>query len=415
MMDYYLKTYIQNLEQHLTDPNMSDKDDYPASRMKLYNDFVSAVGYTPNEYIRRRRLSIALSLITTSDISMTEISHACGYSSQQAFCREIKSILGITAKEYKKGNMQYFFPQYDGAAVLPVSVIQHTIPETVELIYLSTCLKNIETHAVELFLKNNPAYTGCLFGRNGKQHSTHFSYIIFVDHEYIERINTEGFIVSSVHESYSITAAGTSTTNHEEKISYSWDYLYNKWLLGSMYMYAGLDKDDFRYQYFEEYLYKNGSTVPYRLKLYLPVIKRDDYSKLLLTNYKANFLVCREQGWNAEKKASEKIIRFICENYPYAMTSPTELLRIRNGVFCTCGVRISEQLSINSESFVSFSIDSLCVVYEQNGLGDPEDAGHIVNQWMHENHIKKSAEPFEIFTVTDDRTDMKIVCPVNPV
>lgn len=350
MTDCYLKTYIQSLEQHLTDPDISDRDDYPASRMKLYNDFVSAVGYTPNEYIRRRRLSIALSLITASKKSMTEISHICGYSSQQSFCREIKAILGITASEYKKGNMQYFFPQYDGAAVLPVSVIQHTIPKTVELIYLSTRLSDIETHAVELFLQKNPAYTGCLFGRNGKQQGTHFSYRLFVDHEYIDRINTDGFIVSSVHESFSVTAAVTSTVNHEEHISDTWDYLYNKWLPGSMYRYAGAHNEDFELQYYEEYLYKNRSTVPYRLKLYLPVIRRDDYSKLLLTQYHANFLVCREHGRNAEKTASEKIIRYISEYFPYAMTSPTELLRIRNGEFCTCGVRISEQLNINSEA-----------------------------------------------------------------
>ncbi|MBQ4573818.1 MAG: helix-turn-helix transcriptional regulator [Clostridia bacterium] len=76
--------------------------------MKLYNDFVSAVGYTPNEYIRRRRLSIALSLITASEKSMTEISHICGYSSQQSFCREIKAILGITASEYKKRQYAVF-------------------------------------------------------------------------------------------------------------------------------------------------------------------------------------------------------------------------------------------------------------------------------------------------------------------
>ena len=75
--------------------------------------------------------------------------------------------LVLLRQNIKKGNMQYFFPQYDGAAVLPVSVIQHTIPKTVELIYLSTRLSDIETHAVELFLQKNPAYTGCLFGRNG--------------------------------------------------------------------------------------------------------------------------------------------------------------------------------------------------------------------------------------------------------
>jgi len=53
----------------------------PPSGMQIYRSFMEAVGYTPAEYLKRRRLSVALARIRLSEWSNAEIAYACGYSS----------------------------------------------------------------------------------------------------------------------------------------------------------------------------------------------------------------------------------------------------------------------------------------------------------------------------------------------
>src|SRR5450756_63068 len=72
------------------------------STMQLQRDFYNVTGYSVGEYMRRLRLSNALCLIKSSDSILADIAYSCGYSSQQALCREIKAILGTTATEYKE-------------------------------------------------------------------------------------------------------------------------------------------------------------------------------------------------------------------------------------------------------------------------------------------------------------------------
>ena len=53
------------------------------SRSQLYREFYNTAGHTMGEYIRRRRLSNALALIKTSQLSLTDIAYQCGFSSHE--------------------------------------------------------------------------------------------------------------------------------------------------------------------------------------------------------------------------------------------------------------------------------------------------------------------------------------------
>ena len=71
--------HMQNLF-HFIENNMSENlEAYTLSNVgfvstrKLYYDFYSASGHSVNEYIRKRRLSNALSLIKVSDMGFEEI------------------------------------------------------------------------------------------------------------------------------------------------------------------------------------------------------------------------------------------------------------------------------------------------------------------------------------------------------
>ena len=67
--------------------------------------------------------------------------------------------------------------------------------------------------------------------------------------------------------------------------------------------------------YFEEYIFHNGK--PRKLKLYLPVKKRKADQHITITSVpETAFVIARERGHNAERKASEKVMSFLQEHHP---------------------------------------------------------------------------------------------------
>ena len=80
------------------------------STMQLQRDFYNVTGYSVGEYIRRLRLSNALCLIKNSDSSLADVAYSCGYSSQQALCREIKRFSAQLPHIIKTVMTIIFFP-----------------------------------------------------------------------------------------------------------------------------------------------------------------------------------------------------------------------------------------------------------------------------------------------------------------
>lgn len=54
------------------------------------------------DYVNNIRIKNAVSLISDTNMSLTEIAHACGYSNQSYFCRQFQKIIGCSASKYKK-------------------------------------------------------------------------------------------------------------------------------------------------------------------------------------------------------------------------------------------------------------------------------------------------------------------------
>lgn len=105
------------------------------STMQLLRDFYNVTGYSVNEYMRRLRLSNALCLIKSTDRTLADIAYSCSYSSQQALCREIKTILGTTTTEYKEGSDYYFLSALTDDIPFQIEVSRVTVPTTVCLRY----------------------------------------------------------------------------------------------------------------------------------------------------------------------------------------------------------------------------------------------------------------------------------------
>lgn len=245
------------------------------SHAQLYRDFYNLTGHTVKEYVRKRRLSNALALIKTSDFDFSDIAYQCGYSSHQALCRAVGKTLGITPSDYRRGNTYYFFPPFCGNPVQSVTISVETIPRTLRMKFFHSSLNRIETTAVHAFLRACPNYNGRIFGRNGRQEGNQFCYELYLTDfrsEY-ETLKSCGFKrakdIPSVNSVFAVSTVG----NDERKINAAWDYLFAEWLQNSMFEYA----DE---PYFEEYLLKNGR--PARLKLYLPIRKRGEDTRISL-------------------------------------------------------------------------------------------------------------------------------------
>ena len=63
--------------------------------------FKKEIGITFITYVNRLRISKAIKLLK-EDMSMVEISFACGFTNQSHFCRVFKTVTGLSPREYKK-------------------------------------------------------------------------------------------------------------------------------------------------------------------------------------------------------------------------------------------------------------------------------------------------------------------------
>lgn len=79
------------------------------SRSNYYRMFFALTGYPVKEYIRRRRISSAVSHIRETDASILDIALKFGYESNEAFSRAFKRITGYTPSAFRNGNLNYSF------------------------------------------------------------------------------------------------------------------------------------------------------------------------------------------------------------------------------------------------------------------------------------------------------------------
>lgn len=73
------------------------------SEIHFMNFFKKAVGLPCMEYIIQLRLKVAADLLTTTDLSISEIAFNCGFNNLSNFNRKFKSFYQQTPSEYRKG------------------------------------------------------------------------------------------------------------------------------------------------------------------------------------------------------------------------------------------------------------------------------------------------------------------------
>ena len=72
------------------------------SKSHLCHKFKAVMGITVMEYIFKTRIAAAQALLISGELSVSEISDRCGFSSISYFCQKFKAETGLTANEYKR-------------------------------------------------------------------------------------------------------------------------------------------------------------------------------------------------------------------------------------------------------------------------------------------------------------------------
>ena len=94
-------SYIQN---NLTfDLSLEKTADYAGfSPIHFHNLFKASTGKTLREYVEEQRIKKAVNMLLSTDKTLTEIAHECGFSSQSYFSYAFKRRMKTTPREYVK-------------------------------------------------------------------------------------------------------------------------------------------------------------------------------------------------------------------------------------------------------------------------------------------------------------------------
>ena len=96
-----LDRYIdENMDQTITVDDILSLSN--VSRTRLYELSETYLGCGLAEYIRKRRIDYAKTLLETTGMSVNDIAYATGFSDYTHFSRVFKKQCGISAREYKK-------------------------------------------------------------------------------------------------------------------------------------------------------------------------------------------------------------------------------------------------------------------------------------------------------------------------
>jgi AraC family transcriptional regulator len=94
---------LEYIEDHLADDfSVSDLSQAAGgSATEVTSRFRAATGYSPWQFVLRQRIERAKNLLTSTQLTMTEIALACGFSSSQHFATVFKKQVGTTPSVFR--------------------------------------------------------------------------------------------------------------------------------------------------------------------------------------------------------------------------------------------------------------------------------------------------------------------------
>lgn len=410
----YLLIVIEYIENNLGNKINTDhlaKLSY-VSCMQLYRDFYAYTGHSVKEYVRKRRLSEALSLIKTTNKAPVDIAYEYGYSSQQALCKCVKKAISQTPLQYKDSDDYFYYPRFTGDIDTYVYVASKKLPRTISVKYYHKQMRGIENRAIHHLLSLFPNIDTTIYGKNGTQIGDNYCYELLVKYNksYLPVLHNSLFDDVRINPEHTQTYATLQTTYDEAKINNAWDYLYTDWLSHSMF-----EQDDS--DFFEEYIIKHNT--PINLRLHLPIRKEPKSCGININNHDDRYyMVCEATGVDAEKESARTLLDYINTYYPTQLNTAKEYIVIKNSRGYISGIRLTEPINLD-DSIVNLMILKKGSYAELNAKCTADDGvhKHRLSQWLSDNDMIRDISPiFSIYKSnhnSDNDISMKICCRID--
>ena len=104
LMAWQLNRLVEHVETHLAE-KMTAKELsglIAVSAGRMFRAFKISVGITPFQYIMRRRVEVAFTLMRTTQKHNAQIAVACGLYDQSHLCRVIRRMTGMSPSDWRR-------------------------------------------------------------------------------------------------------------------------------------------------------------------------------------------------------------------------------------------------------------------------------------------------------------------------
>lgn len=104
--DGFMSRAVEYVNAHYTENIVLDDICRAVNVSKSYlcHKFKSVIGITVSEYVLKTRLSAAVGMLISTELSIGEVSSRCGFSSVSYFSQTFKLSYGVSAREYRKNS-----------------------------------------------------------------------------------------------------------------------------------------------------------------------------------------------------------------------------------------------------------------------------------------------------------------------
>lgn len=97
-----IKLYMdENFTQEFKVKNLESNPRWNINSFYFAHKFKELYGYSPIEYLQRRRIGEAQTQLITTKSSVTEIAHKVGFNSSAYFSTLFKKIVSLSPREYR--------------------------------------------------------------------------------------------------------------------------------------------------------------------------------------------------------------------------------------------------------------------------------------------------------------------------
>ena len=95
---------VEYINQHIAENICMDEicREIHISKYHFCRKFKKVTGFTVMDYVLKTRIVIAKSILSDTDLPISEVSNQCGFGSTSYFCRIFKESTGLTPSQYRK-------------------------------------------------------------------------------------------------------------------------------------------------------------------------------------------------------------------------------------------------------------------------------------------------------------------------